>query len=128
MKSKNATFSLLLVLLVLAVALLKWRQEPERKEAFDRSPQQLFYTEQVRCRMKCLAVSEKEIREVVKKGIINFSRSNRNAQPCPQLALQGRTASGVYLQVFFVQCPDQTIVVNCYNLEKDPACDCPGED
>jgi hypothetical protein len=127
MKSKNATFSLLLVLLVLAVALLKWRQEPSRREAFDRSPKELHYTGYARCRMQCNKISEEDIGEMMKKGAINFSRSNRRGQPCPTLALQGRTAKGAYLRVLFAQCPEQTTVLNCYNLEQDPACNCPGE-
>ncbi|HWJ02381.1 MAG TPA: DUF4258 domain-containing protein [Verrucomicrobiae bacterium] len=128
MKSKNATFSLLLVLAVLAVALLKWRQEPERKEAFERSPEGLYYSDNARCRMQCLGVNENDINRIMKKGIINFSRSNRNQLPCPQYALQGRTTGGQYLRVFFLQCPQRTTVLNCYNLEKEPACKCPDED
>lgn len=127
MKSNNATFSLLLVLLVLAVGVLKWRQEPALKEAFDRSPRALHYTPDARCRMACRQISEGEVKEIMKNGIIHFSRSNRRAQPCPTFTLQGRTGKGAYLRVLFAQCADRTTVLNCYNLEQDAPCDCPGE-
>lgn len=128
MKSKNATLSLLLVLLVLAVALLKWRQEPRLKEAFDRSAKTLSYTNEARCRMACLHISEGAVKEIMKKGIINFNRSNRRGQPCPTFALQGRTKDSIYLQVLFAQCAEQTTVLNCYNLEGEVDCPCPGEE
>jgi hypothetical protein len=127
MKSNNATLSLLLVLLVLAVAVLKWRQEPARKEAFDRAPEALHYTPDARCRMDCRQISEGDIKEIMKKGVIHFNRSNRRSQPCPTFALQGRTAKGTYLRVHFSQCTDQTTVLNCYNLERDVPCRCPGD-
>jgi hypothetical protein len=126
MKSKNATFSLLVVLLVLAVAMLKLRQEPEHKEAFDRAPLVLSYTEQALCRMGCRQISEQDVREIMKKGIINFNFSNRRGEPCPTFALQGRTRDKEYIQVVFAQCSKETRVVTCYNLEQDGDCACPG--
>lgn len=126
MKARNATQSLIVVLLVLTVALLKWRQEPTRKEAFNRNINELQYTKAVRCRMECRAISEEDIKEVVKKGIIHFNRSNRRGQPCPTFALQGRTKDQEYIRVHFAQCPDTTTVLDCYNLEQDTECNCPG--
>jgi hypothetical protein len=128
MKSKNATFSLLVVLLVLAVAVLKWRQEPDQKEAFDRGIKELQYTNNARCRMVCRKISEEDIKEIMDKGIINFSRSNRRAQPCPMFTLQGRTRDREYIQVIFSQCSEETRVLNCYNLEQDVDCPCPGNE
>lgn len=127
MKSKNATLSLLLILAVLTVALLKWRQEPKLKEAFDRTPKVLQFTSGARCRMVCRQISEAEIREIMKKGIINFNRSNRRGQPCPIFALQGRTGNGASIRVHFSQCAEATTVMDCYNLERDTECACPGD-
>lgn len=126
MKSKNVTLSLLLIMAVLAVAVLKLRREPEPREAFDRAPRSLAYTKHARCRMECRQISKGDIQEIMKKGIINFSRSNRRDQPCPTFALQGRTRDGEYIRVIFSQCSEETLVVACYNLEQDFECDCPG--
>jgi hypothetical protein len=126
MKSNNVTLSLLVILVVLAVAMLKLRQEPEPREAFDRTPEVLNYTKHARCRMGCRQISEEDIKEIMKKGSINFSRSNRRDQPCPTFALQGRTRDSAYIRVIFSQCSEETKVVTCYNLEQDFTCDCPG--
>jgi hypothetical protein len=128
MKTKNVTLSLLLIVMVLAVAVLKLRQEPEPREAFDRSPGVLNYTKHARCRMGCRQISEGDIKEIMKKGIINFNRSNRRDQPCPTFALQGRTRDSEYIRVIFSQCSQETKVVTCYNLEQDFECQCPGSE
>lgn len=75
--------------------------------------------------MDCRQISRKEINEIMEKGVINLSKSDRRDRPCPTYALQGRTSDGDYIRVIFAQCDDETRVVTCYNLEKDFDCDCP---
>ena len=126
MKPRNATFSLLLILAILAVAVLKWRQEPPKREAFDRTPDRLTYTPNALCRMECRQISRDDIADIMKKGIIYFNESNRRAQPCPTFALQGRTRDNKYIRVIFAQCYEQTSVLTCHNLEKQFDCACAG--
>jgi hypothetical protein len=128
MKPKQATFTLILVLLVLLVFIYKRWREPERKEVFDRTPSALTYTRHALCRMDCRQISKKDIQEIMKKGIINYNRSNRRDRPCPTFALQGRTSDGERLRVIFAQCPTETKVVTCYNLDEDFECYCPGDE
>lgn len=125
MKSVKATLTLVLVLLLLAVFLFKRWQEPPAREAFDRRPDKLYYTRHALCRMDCREISEQDIREILKKGVINLNKSNRRDRPCPTFALQGRTSDGERLRVIFAQCTDETKVVTCYNLDKEFECHCP---
>jgi hypothetical protein len=128
MKSRNASITLIVILLILAFAVFKKWQEPERKEVFDRDPEKLVFTRHGKCRMQCRMISLKEIQEILDQGIINFSKSRRNDQPCPTFALQGRTSDRQYIRVIFAQCPEETRVVTCYDLEKDYPCSCSGDD
>lgn len=128
MKSRNVTFSLILILAVLAVAVLKWRQEPKKQEAFDRRPGRLVYAPNALCQMECRQISKEDIGEVMKKGIIHFNWSNRRAQPCPTFALQGRTRDKQYIRVSFAQCVEQTTVMWCLDLEKTIECPCFGKE
>lgn len=128
MKSRNATLSLILILLVLGIALFRRWQEPRAEELFDRTPPRLQYTRHAQCRMKCRFISKKEIDEVIKKGVINLSKSDRNDQPCPTYAMQGRTSDGQYIRVIFAQCESVTKVITCYDLETDFTCHCPGDE
>ncbi|MFN2457828.1 MAG: DUF4258 domain-containing protein [Chitinophagaceae bacterium] len=127
MKPARATFSLIIVILLLAIFVFRRWQEPQRKEAFDRTPPSLKYTRHALCRMDCRYITKEDIRDIMKKGIINFNKSNRQDRPCPTYALQGYTSDGQNLRVIFAQCTEETKVVTCYDLEKDFECHCPGD-
>jgi hypothetical protein len=128
MRQSRATLSMIFVLLLLFVFIYKRWQEPVRKEAFDRTPSHLYYTKHALCRMDCRQISKEDIKEIMRKGIINFNKSNRRDRPCPTFALQGETSDGEKLRVIFAQCNDETKVVTCYNLEEDFDCHCPGDE
>lgn len=128
MKTKQATFTLVIIVLLLLVFLYKRWREPERKELFDRTPSALIYTKHALCRMNCRKISRDDINEIMKKGIINFNRTNHRDRPCPTFALQGRTSDGERLRVIFAQCATETKVVTCYNLDEDFECYCPGDE
>ena len=127
MKTRGATYTLIIVVILIFIFILQKTREPQRKEAFDRDPPSLEYTKHARCRMECRDISEEDISEIMQKGIINFGMSNRSDKPCPTFALQGRTSSGEKLRIIFAQCHKETKVVTCYNLEENPVCDCPGD-
>ena len=127
MKSRNQVVALILLVLLFVVFIIRRWNEPVKKEAFDRNPAAIIYTRHALCRMECRQIDKNEIREIMTKGIINFNKSNRRDQPCPTFALQGQTSTGEKLRVIFAQCPTETKVVTCYNLEEDFACDCPGD-
>ena len=124
MKRRNVTVSLFLLLLLFVAFLVRRWNEPRRKEAFDRDPPLLLYANEALCQMDCRQISKEEIKEIMKKGIINFNRSNRRGNPCPTFALQGSTAGGKSLLVNFGQCKNKTTVLFCFNLQKDLDCDC----
>jgi len=128
MKQARATLTLLAILLLLGIFLFRRWQEPKGQEIFDRSPDALIYTKHARCRMECRHISEKDIGEIMDKGIINMSKTDLRDRPCPSFALQGETSSGQSLRVIFAQCDDETRVVTCYNLKQDFECHCPGDE
>src|SRR5688500_14809790 len=98
MNSRNVILTLLLILAIFIFAMVKRRLfEPQRKEVFNRAATTIKYTAFALCRMDCNEVSKAAVMEIVQKGIINFSRSDRRYRPCPVFALQGRTRSRQYL-------------------------------
>ena len=125
MRSKRATYSLYIVLVLLLIFLITRWQEPQKKEIFDRTPDELVYTKHALCRMNCRQITRAEIEEIMEDGIINLNKSKRRDRPCPTYALQGETSDGDKIRVIFAQCDDVTKVVTCYDLEKDFTCDCP---
>ena len=127
MKTSRASFTLVIILLFLAIFIWKRSHEPQAREAFDRHPSHLQYTKHALCRMDCRHISEDDIRQIMQKGIINFYKSDRYDKPCPTYALQGETDDGEKIRVIFAQCDNETRVVTCYNLQEDFECHCPGD-
>lgn len=128
MKSRNVIFSLLLILALLAFAFLKMRLwEPRISLTFNRNPARIEYTHHALCRMDCRHISPNDIYEIMKKGEINFNKSNVQDRPCPTFAVQGFTKKGENLRVIFAQCGAVEKVITCYNLKEDFNCDCPGD-
>jgi hypothetical protein len=128
MKSKNVLYTLLVLVLMLALAMVKLRHEPIAKELFDRKPETLSFTQHALCRMACRQISKEEINEVMVRGVINLNKSDKRDRPCPTYALQARTGDGQYLRVVFAQCDEETKVVTCYDLEREVECHCPGDE
>jgi hypothetical protein len=128
MKRRNVLITLFLLALVFVAFLIRRWNEPKRKEAFDRHPASLMFTTYALCRMNCRHISREEVGEIMEKGIININKSDKYSRPCPIFALQGTTGSGEDLRVIFAQCPAETEVITCYNLKKDFACSCPGDE
>ncbi|MFI5186514.1 MAG: DUF4258 domain-containing protein [Chitinophagales bacterium] len=129
MRSKNVTATLIIIIVILVYAALRWYVlEPHKKEAFNRHPSHLIYTHHALCRMDCRHISKEDIDEIMQKGIIFLNKSNMNDKPCPTFALQGFTNDNEDLRVIFAQCDSVTKVVTCYNLHKEYECHCPGDD
>jgi len=129
MRSKNATATLIIIVVIIVYAALRWYVlEARKKEAFNRHPSHLIYTHHALCRMDCRHISKEDIDEVMAKGIIFLNKSNLDDKPCPTFALQGYTKENDDIRVIFAQCDDETKVVTCYNLHKDFECHCPGDD
>jgi hypothetical protein len=128
MKKRNVFLPIFLLALAFIVFLIRRWNEPQRKEAFDRQPASFIYSKHARCAMACRQISEDEVEEIMQKGAINFNRSSKWARPCPVFALQGRTSGGERLRIIFSQCPGQTKVIACYNLDEAFACSCAGDE
>jgi hypothetical protein len=77
--------------------------------------------------MDCRHISANDITDILKKGQINFNKSNLEDKPCPTFAVQGFTNKGESLRVIFAQCGTVEKVVTCYNLNEDFICNCPGD-
>ena len=128
MRSKPATYSLIIVIVFLVIFIISRWREPVSKEAFDRHPSHLYFTKHALCRMDCRQISKEDIDEIMKKGIINFNKSDKYDRPCPTFALQGQTSDGEKLRIIFAQCREETKVITCYNLQQDFECHCPGDE
>lgn len=123
MQPKNVIFTLALVLIVLAIVVSRIQHEPRRKEIFYRDTNNIVYTTTAVCQMKCFDIREKDVEQIISKGIINFSRSNRQ-QSCPTFTLQGQVVNGTTLVTVVAQCSGQSTVLYCTLLHVQKKCSC----
>ena len=103
-------------------AVLPPSDNPNRDEGFDRRTSHIFYSKHARCRMECRHIDESEIKEILEKGEINYSKieSDTRGKTYP---LEGVTHDH-HLRVVFAPKDDGLLVVTCIDLDKDWQCDC----
>ncbi len=99
-----------------------------RNRGFDRRISFIEYTAHASCRMQCRKISQAEVEEIMRDGKINYSKSNVQAKPCPEYALEGITRDNQRVRIVFAQCDFKTKVVTTIDLGTDWECHCPGDD
>jgi hypothetical protein len=124
-KRGNATFSLLLILIILFVFFIRLWHEPKRREVFTRSLEHITITTYGKCRMECMQVNINEVKQVIRKGILIMDRSYRRKYPCTVFILQGMSENNRSIRLVVAQCRDEVEVVNCYIPGDLKECNCP---
>lgn len=86
----------------------------------------LVFTDHAKCRMICRGISEKEVREILQNGNVNFSESHTHDKPCPSYAVEGTTSSKRNERIIVASCDTiTTTVVTAIDLDlKKDTCDC----
>ncbi|MBI4945115.1 MAG: DUF4258 domain-containing protein [Bacteroidetes bacterium] len=101
-----------------------WLPENRVKEQLMKG--NLVFTEHAQCRMKCRAISEEEVRDILKNGNVNFSESHPHDSPCPSYAFDGTTSAKENVRIVFASCDTLTTkVVTAIDLGlKQDTCEC----
>jgi len=119
-------FGLLLgVLIVNFVYKGKGCQMPGSAKLEELSYQKLELTKHGACRMECRNISEAEIKDLLKTGKINYSKSEVRDKPCGTYAVEGTTKDGQNVRIVIADCDTISRVVTAIDLglEKD-SCSC----
>ena len=119
-------FGLLLgILLVNFVYKGKGCQMPGSAKLEELSYQKLELTKPGACRMECRNISEAEIKDLLKTGKINYSKSEVRDKPCGTYAVEGTTKDGQNVRIVIADCDTISRVVTAIDLgmEKD-SCSC----
>jgi hypothetical protein len=135
MKPKLLVYLILLAFIVIAAWLRshQYYREYNRNRhpqevvgrGFDRSVSWIEYTRHARCRMECRHITQKEVEDIMKNGMINYRKSDANDLPCPTYALEGYTSEdNQHVRIVFAQCNNKTKVVTCIDLDHDYPCAC----
>ena len=99
-------------------------------QPIDRHVAHLTLTRHAKCRMDCRHITEKEIREILEEGEINYKKSEPDAHPDPKYAMEGYTKEGQHLRIVFAvpsggrEGESSLVVVTCIELGVEWQCDC----
>jgi hypothetical protein len=94
-----------------------------REEGFDRRTAQLTYSKHARCRMECRHIDESEVKEILEKGTVNYSKIETDARG-KTYPLEGTTRDNQRVRIVFAPKEEGLVVVTCIDLDKDWPCDC----
>mgnify|MGYP000917271525 CR=1 FL=1 len=125
---KHSRHYWLIAMALLAMAVLFWvrqdREDSGETEGLARDPSALVYTKHARCRMDCRSISEEEVKQILLKGKINYSKSEPKAKPDPKYALEGKTDDGQRVRVVFAPDNGKVVVITAIDLDKEWPCNC----
>lgn len=126
MRKKSPLLWVVLLGLLVLVYFLKESKIGGNTEGveFNRDLGPLVLTKHARCRMDCRHIDENEIKEILQKGKINYSKSEPNDRPDPKYAVEGTTRDGQNVRVVFAPSKRGMVVITVIDLEQEWKCAC----
>ena len=85
---------------------------------------EIRYTDHAKCRMDCRSIDEKEIKNILEKGKINYKKSDLNDKPCPSYALEGLSDDNHQIRVVVGNCDKEAVIITVVDLDEEHECDC----
>ena len=84
---------------------------------------EFFFTKHARCRMECRRITQKEVKEIVRKADVNYRKSDLQAADGPTYALEGYTAKDrQHIRIIVAPKQRHISIVTVIDLDKDWEC------
>jgi len=82
-----------------------------------------FFTKHARCRMECRSITQKEVKEIVRKANVNYNKSDLDAAQGPKYALEGYTSKDrQHIRVIVAPKQKHLSIVTVIDLDKEWEC------
>lgn len=82
-----------------------------------------FFTKHARCRMECRNITQKEVKEIVRKAEVNYNKSDLQASGGAKYALEGYTSKArQHIRVIVAPKQKHLSIVTVIDLDKDWEC------
>ncbi len=140
---KAIPYLLLLVLFVVALLVKRYRDNQtlpdspsvtqkhrgtntDSRNALDvfRDPDaEYFFTKHARCRMECRHITQKEVKEIVRKAEVNYRKSDLKAAEGPKYALEGYTSTDrQHVRIIVAPKQKHLAIVTVIDLDEEWSC------
>jgi hypothetical protein len=131
MNRQKKVLPVFFIILLVAIVVVFIRRTPEFPSTSNgsdpvaayRAGNNIIYSKHARCRMDCRNISEREIREVLREGVINHQKSEPERNN-PRYALEDVTEDGQKVRLVIALEKTQAVVVTCIDLNKEWPCNC----
>ena len=92
-------------------------------EAFRDPDAEYFFTKHARCRMECRNITQKEVKEIVRKAEVNYNKSELDAPQGPKYALEGYTSKDrQHVRIIVAPKQKHLSIVTVIDLDKEWEC------
>ena len=125
MKKKINSYLIIVVVIIIIVAkgILSFKEGNADPENF-RNTNRLILTKHAKCRMDCRQITIDEIKEILKKGNVNRSKTDVGSKGNSTYALEGYSHESQHIRVVVAPETDGLVVITCIDLNKEWPCNC----
>jgi len=103
----------------------KNKPDPGNLDRFRDPEAEYFFTKHARCRMECRSITQKEVKEIVRKAEVNYTKSELDAPRGPTYALEGYTSKDrQHIRIIVAPKQKHLSIVTVIDLDKE--WECPG--
>jgi hypothetical protein len=82
-----------------------------------------FFTKHARCRMDCRHITQREVKEIVRKAEVNYAKSELDAPRGPKYALEGYTSKEKqHIRIIAAPKQKHLTIVTVIDLDEEWAC------
>jgi len=81
-----------------------------------------FFTKHARCRMECRSITQKEVKEIVRKAEVNYTKSELDAPQGPKYALEGYSKDRQHIRIIVAPKQKHLSIVTVIDLDKEWEC------
>ncbi|CAN5894693.1 hypothetical protein BH11BAC4_BH11BAC4_00980 [soil metagenome] len=92
-------------------------------DPFDRNTGEIVYSKHAKCRMDCRHIDESEVKEILQKGEINYSKIEESPQG-RSYPLEGVTHDRQHVRIVFAPHEKEIVVVTVIDLDTEWKCNC----
>jgi hypothetical protein len=140
---KVIPYLLLLVLFVVALLVKRYRENQTLPDApsvtqqhrdnntesrnapdvFRDADAEYFFTKHARCRMECRHITQREVKEIVRKADVNYRKSDLKATQGPKYALEGYTSQDrQHVRIIVAPKQKHLTIITVIDLDEEWSC------
>jgi hypothetical protein len=104
-------------------AVLHADEKADEVEGFNRNSAEIIFSKHARCRMECRKIDESEVKDILKNGIINHEKIQRDKRG-KTFPVEGYTRDNQHVRIVFAPKGEGLVVVTVIDLDTEWKCDC----